>query len=102
MRAAIIFTLFSVFEWTGENGSNTLRVDAYFLKNGRQNSPFSKIFGYLWTGPKPTVFFAVLLTSPASLLKVPTIVSAYYKLLIITKVRVMDKYTHIYTSPSTF
>ena len=57
MRAAIIFTLFSVFEWTGENGSNTLRVDAYFLKNGRQNSPFSKIFGCLWTGPKPTVFF---------------------------------------------
>ena len=60
MRAAIVFTLFSVLVWTGENDSITLRLDACFLKNRGQNSPFSKVFGYLWTGPKPTAFFAVL------------------------------------------
>ena len=31
------FNHFSVFMWTGEKDSNTLRVDAYF--------------GYVWTGP---------------------------------------------------
>ena len=35
------FHRFSVFVWTGENHSNTLHMDA-----------FSKIFGYLWMGPK--------------------------------------------------
>ena len=35
------FYRFSVFVWTGENHSNTLHMDA-----------FSKIFGYLWMGPK--------------------------------------------------
>ena len=34
MRDAIVFRRFSVFVWTGENDSNTLRVDAYFFENG--------------------------------------------------------------------
>ena len=38
--------------WTGENDSNTLRVDAYFSENGGKKSPFSKISRYLWTGPE--------------------------------------------------
>ena len=42
------FHRFSVFMWTGENDSNTLRVDGYFFENGKKN-PFSKISGYVWT-----------------------------------------------------
>ena len=40
--------------WTGENDSNTLRVDAYFFffENGVNKSPFSKISGYVWMGPQ--------------------------------------------------
>ena len=34
VRSAIVFPLSSVFVWTGENDSNTLRVDAYFFENG--------------------------------------------------------------------
>ena len=41
---------FSVFVCTGENDSNTLSVDAYFFET--EKSPFSKIPGYVWTGPK--------------------------------------------------
>ena len=53
------------------------RVNAYyFIKKQRTKFSVFKSIGYLWTGPKPTALFAVLLTSPSSLLKVPTIVSA--------------------------
>ena len=52
MGDAIVFRRFSVFVWTDENDSNVLRGDAYFFANGGKNSPFSKISGYLWTGPK--------------------------------------------------
>ena len=41
------FHRFSVFVWTGENDSNTLRVDAYFFENGEKNLRF-----YVWTGPQ--------------------------------------------------
>ena len=44
--------LFSVLVWTGENDSNTLRVDAYFFENGENKSLFSKISGYVWMGPQ--------------------------------------------------
>ena len=37
-----------------------VRVDAYFFRNGGQNSPFSKIARYVWTRPKPTGFFFVV------------------------------------------
>ena len=37
---------FSVFVWTDENASTTLRVDAYFVENREKKS------GYMWTGPK--------------------------------------------------
>ena len=46
----MLFPLISVFVWTGENDSNTLRVNAYFLENGEKKSPFSKISGCVWTG----------------------------------------------------
>ena len=46
MRDAIVFPLFSVFVWTGENDSNRLRVDAYFFENGGKN------LRYVWTGTK--------------------------------------------------
>ena len=46
MRDAIVFPLFSVFVWTGENDSNRLRVDAYFFENGGKNPR------YVWTGTK--------------------------------------------------
>ena len=36
------FHRFSGFMWTGENDSNTLRVDAYFL-GGRKNLSFQNI-----------------------------------------------------------
>ena len=41
------FHCFSVFNWTGENDSNTLRVDAYFFWKREQKSLFQK---YLDTG----------------------------------------------------
>ena len=38
VRDAIVFPVFSVFVWAGENDSNTLRVDAYFSwKRGGKN-----------------------------------------------------------------
>ena len=40
MRDAIVFPLFSVFVWTGENDSNRLRVEAYFFENGGKNLRF--------------------------------------------------------------
>ena len=43
VRDAIVFPLFSVFAWTAENDSNTLRVDAYFFfENGGENLRFQK------------------------------------------------------------
>ena len=30
------FHRFSVFMWTGESDSNTLRVDGYFFENGKK------------------------------------------------------------------
>ena len=48
----------SVFVWRGE-GREPLRIrnymDAYFFKNQGQNSPFSKISGYVLTGPEATI-----------------------------------------------
>ena len=41
-RALSYFLRFCVYMWTGENDSNTLRVDANFFKNEEKNS---------WTGP---------------------------------------------------
>ena len=32
----------SVFMWTGENDSNTLRVDGYFFENGKKKIRFQK------------------------------------------------------------
>ena len=52
MRDSIVFPLFSVFVWTGENVSNRLRVDAYFFLKKRKKSPFSNENGYVWTGAK--------------------------------------------------
>ena len=40
-RDVIVFPLFSVFVWTGEKDSNTLRVDAYFFLKRREKSPFA-------------------------------------------------------------
>ena len=44
MRDAIVFPLFSVFVWTGENNSNTLSVDAYIFENGGKNLRFRNIW----------------------------------------------------------
>ena len=38
----LCFHRFSVFVWTGENDSNTLRVDASFFENGENNFRFQK------------------------------------------------------------
>ena len=46
------YVLLSVFVWTAESDSNTLRVVAYFFENGENKSVFSKISGYVWTGPQ--------------------------------------------------
>ena len=44
VRDDIVFPLFSVFAWTAENDSNTLRVDAYFfLKTEEKISVFKNI-----------------------------------------------------------
>ena len=44
VRDAIVFLLFSVFAWTAENDSNTLRVDEYFfLKTEEKNLRFQNI-----------------------------------------------------------
>ena len=40
MRDALVFPLFSVFVWTGENDSSTLRMDKYFFENGGKNLRF--------------------------------------------------------------
>ena len=47
------------FVLTGENDSNTLRVDAYFFatKTEEKKYPFLEIFGYMWTGPQCNVTF---------------------------------------------
>ena len=43
---------FSVFMWTGENDSHTLRVDAYFLKKRGKDLRFQKYPDTcMWTGP---------------------------------------------------
>ena len=42
MRDIIVFPLFSVFVWTGENDSITLRVDACFFKTEGKNLRFNK------------------------------------------------------------
>ena len=34
------FHCFSVFTWTGQNNSNTLRVDAFDFENGEKNVSF--------------------------------------------------------------
>ena len=50
------FHRFSNLVWTGENDSNTPRVDAFiyffFFGKRRKKSPFSNISGYMWPGPK--------------------------------------------------
>ena len=53
VRDSIAFPLYSVFVWTGESDSNTLRMNPYFFfQNGEKKSPFSKIARYVWMGPK--------------------------------------------------
>ena len=49
------FHRLSVFTWSGEDVSNTLRVDAYFLENGEKISVFENI-RYVWIGPKSFQF----------------------------------------------
>ena len=39
----------------GGNRFEYATMDAYFFKNQRQNSPFSKISGYALTGPEATI-----------------------------------------------
>ena len=41
-RALSYFLRFCVYEWTGENDSNTLRVDVNFFKNGEKKLRFQK------------------------------------------------------------
>ena len=41
-RALSYFLRFCVYVWTGENDSNTLRVDANFFKNGEKKLRFQK------------------------------------------------------------
>ena len=48
---AIVFPLFSVLVWTGENNSNTLSVDAYIFWKRRKKISVSEISGYMWKGP---------------------------------------------------
>ena len=52
VRNAIVFPLFSVFVWTGENNSNTLNVDAYIFENGGKKSSFQKYLGTCGRGPR--------------------------------------------------
>ena len=52
VRDAIVFSLFSVFSWTGESDSSKLCVDTYFFKNGGKKYTFAKISGYVWSGPQ--------------------------------------------------
>ena len=42
---------YSVFVWTGENDSKTLRVDVFSFRNGEKNS-FLNENEHVWTGPK--------------------------------------------------
>ena len=49
------FHCFSVFVWTGENDSDTLRVGVYLLKTEEKISVFKNIKNIrIWTGPKVT------------------------------------------------
>ena len=48
---AIVFPLFSVLVWTGENNSNTLSMDAYIFWKRRKKISVSEISGYVWKGP---------------------------------------------------
>jgi hypothetical protein len=41
-RALSYFLRFCFYVWTGENDSNTIRVDANFFKNGEKNLRFQK------------------------------------------------------------
>ena len=52
VRDTIVFSLFSVFAWTGESDSNKLCVETYFFKNGGKKYTFAKISGYVWSGPQ--------------------------------------------------
>ena len=64
MRDAIVFRRFSVFLWTGENDSNTLRVDAYFFANGGEKLSAFKNIRILVDGAlrvKFTIFFRPLI-----------------------------------------
>ena len=55
------FHRFTVFEWTGENDSNTLRVNAFFVdKLNLKKCPFSNISGYAWRSPKVCKHIPVL------------------------------------------
>ena len=45
------FDLFSVSMWRGENDLNRLSLDEYFFITEEKKYPFSKIPGYVWTGP---------------------------------------------------
>ena len=56
VRDTIVFPLFTVSVWAGEKDSNTLLVDAFFSEKKGKKSPFSKISGYVWTGPKSGKF----------------------------------------------
>ena len=46
------YTIFIAFKLSGENDSNTLRVDPYIFKNGGKNLRFQNILIYVSTGPK--------------------------------------------------
>ena len=52
MRGTILFPLFSISIWTGEDDSNILGVDTYIFENGWRKSLVSKISGQVWTWPK--------------------------------------------------
>ena len=59
------FHRFSVFMWTGEKDSNTLRWDTYFLKTEKKISVL-KISGYVWTAPKLELLFQIQLQNQFS------------------------------------
>ena len=55
------FHCFTVFEWTGENDSNTLRVNTFFFdKLNLKKCSFSNISGYAWRSPKVCKHIPVL------------------------------------------
>ena len=44
VRDTIVFPLFTVYVWVGEKDSNTLLVDAFFLKEREKISVFKNIW----------------------------------------------------------